>query len=820
MSKKDRMVSTNDEDIIKMKNEIKEKQSKISELEAINEAMNDPIVATYYNGRYVNEIRETIMTLILECGISQGKVNKVMEVVVKNLTGKTLDRLPSTGVKSRLVTEGKRVAQRQVAVAMLDGLEDPSVGNCLHQDGTTKFHRHFQSFQVTTAEKRTYSLGMSEVSAGDAETLLSAFKTQLDELADAIHEEKGHETVAKLVASITSTMSDQGSVNPVFHSQLADLKSTLLPDVFANWETMDPDVRSEVSTISSYFCKMHIFVNMASEVDKCLSVFGNNVTAGKNPYSFDWNESSATRLTRTASKGLTMHGCDKSGVGSHFSTYLQSNDKVSKLITFRGHRFNHLFYAAGATYHHAKDIQNFLDTWPEPNGLLKSLSFDIREKVSLCGIRALGIVDKLITGPLWRLIEKTGSILDLNPVLHHLQVKLEEFSKDSSPLLAGIEVFPDMVIHKDEVFTSLFQSRDAVDETYTQMALELVAGGMLLILERQAKDQLPGGKYFSPDQVTQQKASNVPTTNTCSERDFAQLDILMRTKPSAGTVAYESIIMWTNNKTSHWLNSLSSDAKEEILNDARVSAPQLLSAFRAKQTSLYEKKLLLLRKRQEQKVQKEGKLYSQNVKLTKKLNNIGGLWLSEEDINVRKESLTKGEYKDAIISQLQFRKKVLHSKGPKEKFQQVCKGKTYSIEELEENLRHILVINAEEENEEEEQPHLSYIDVEEAAQKIEASKSSLVRKIKEGRNKILIKQQSTRLPGIISQPELLVGKKIKHKCRDPDTNEIAWYAGFVCSIHSLQGKKSEYFVSYEDDDGEWRMPLLTDMEKGDLILLD
>jgi hypothetical protein len=56
-------------------------------------------------------------------------------------------------------------------------------GNCLHQDGTSKFHRHFQSFQVTTAEKRTYSIGLTEVGARDTVTLMEAFKTQVEELS-------------------------------------------------------------------------------------------------------------------------------------------------------------------------------------------------------------------------------------------------------------------------------------------------------------------------------------------------------------------------------------------------------------------------------------------------------------------------------------------------------------------------------------------------------------------------------------------------------------------------------------------------------------
>ncbi|CAL4110248.1 unnamed protein product, partial [Meganyctiphanes norvegica] len=161
-----------------------------------------------------------------------------------------------------------------------------------------------------------------------------------------------------------------------------------------------------------FFCKMHIFVNMATEVDKCLTILETNICSGNNPYSFDRKESGASRLTRTVSKALTMHGCEKSGVGFHFLTQLQEKNAKNKLITFRGHRFNHLFYASGATYHHLEDIRNFLDTWPDPNELSKSISFDICEKAYISSLRALGIIDKVITGPFWRIIKKVENILD------------------------------------------------------------------------------------------------------------------------------------------------------------------------------------------------------------------------------------------------------------------------------------------------------------------------------------------------------------------------------------------------------------------------
>jgi len=117
------------------------------------------------------------------------------------------------------------------------------------------------------------------------------------------------------------------------------------------------------------------------------------------------------------------------GVGGHFDIHLKDQGKKNHLQSFRGHRFNILFHAAGSVYHHRNDIREFLDLWGEQNDILRSVSFDIREPLYLDGIRSLGLLDKLVTGPLWRLIETAPNALSLNTHLHQLQVCLENGAK-------------------------------------------------------------------------------------------------------------------------------------------------------------------------------------------------------------------------------------------------------------------------------------------------------------------------------------------------------------------------------------------------------
>ena len=98
------------------------------------------------------------------------------------------------------------------------------------------------------------------------------------------------------------------------------------------------------------------------------------------------------------------------------------------------------------------------------------------------------------------------------------------------------------------MYDALFKdSEDAELDSQTIQTLELTSKGMLILLERQAKDQLPGGKYASVD-LQYPGYRNVPTTNTVSERDFGILDYLLRQKAAAKLMYQECLTLWMNNR--------------------------------------------------------------------------------------------------------------------------------------------------------------------------------------------------------------------------------------------------------------------------------
>ena len=60
---------------------------------------------------------------------------------------------------------------------------------------------------------------------------------------------------------------------------------------------------------------------------------------------------------------------------------------------------------------------------------------DLNEIENIAGCRALGIIDKLVTGPYWQKCETVENIIDLNLVIEEMQRNCLQWSEISSTLL-------------------------------------------------------------------------------------------------------------------------------------------------------------------------------------------------------------------------------------------------------------------------------------------------------------------------------------------------------------------------------------------------
>ena len=109
--------------------------------------------------------------------------------------------------------------------------------------------------------------------------------------------------------------------------------------------------------------------------------------------------------------------------------------------------------------------------------------------------------------------------------------KIEEFSNDASSLLNGQPIFTDIEnVKRDVVYDSLFGKYDEFD-SLTLEALSAIFKQVSPMLKRQLVDQLPGGKYYIPNDQLINECISVPKTNRIAEADFSALDRLDREAP-------------------------------------------------------------------------------------------------------------------------------------------------------------------------------------------------------------------------------------------------------------------------------------------------
>ena len=99
---------------------------------------------------------------------------------------------------------------------------------------------------------------------------------------------------------------------------------------------------------------------------------------------------------------IQKHGSQRAGVYPIFKQYLHSKVDYLHLATFRGHRFNILFHDDAGVFFLRDHLASFFEEYGTENSLLKVVAVDLAEPVYMAGCKALGLINKLLTDPLWR----------------------------------------------------------------------------------------------------------------------------------------------------------------------------------------------------------------------------------------------------------------------------------------------------------------------------------------------------------------------------------------------------------------------------------
>ena len=327
-------------------------------------------------------------------------------------------------------------------------------------------------YTVHDKEGVDYVLGMRQMISKSAENTLDTLKIILDDLSAICSElsEGGEENDVglKILTNIKNTMSDRAATEGLFNNMLQTFREKCLPMFKEGWEHFTPAAKAKLTEMNNFFCGLHLLVSMAETIATSFKTYEDmqteqNVGALSVPGVSVLNKSEAgtTRLVRTACKAFAKGGDEKSGCHRAWKTFLRGNNITKTYLQcFHGNRFNIIFLLGGCLYHLRNYITEFLSkVHGTPNNLLRAVHADMGVPVFIVGCRVLGLLNKLITAPLWRITEKEGHILDMCETYNTLHTFLGECINDDNKLQEFIQgnlsCFPEHDISKDEVFASL-----------------------------------------------------------------------------------------------------------------------------------------------------------------------------------------------------------------------------------------------------------------------------------------------------------------------------------------------------------------------------
>ena len=757
--------------IDRLENEVVELRSEMQTLKVEYDEMqikveDGKIETQVHSQLYSDNVRQCCLELLsMNVGILQ--VDPIIRSVLKNVAGMEIDKLLKPASLVRMLTELKCLAYQQIA----DELQECE-NTTLHADGTSKFGQHYGSFQIST-DTTAYSLGLSQMLTGSAQQTLDVFKQILSDFQQTV----GSQAKAKLVTGIKNTMSDRHIVQKNFNCLLEEYRALILPEVITLWHDLSSEEQQSMSSLNNFFCGLHLLIGMADTAASTLlqwetTHFSEDPVGHGTGVLVRKSESGTVRLVRTACKALSKHGSEQSGVYQPFTAYLSSNNlPKNPLESFRGNRFNILFYDAGAVFHISPLIEKFFtEVWQTPNQLLRAVFSDVKVPEYRAGCKALGLVNKIVTGPLWRVLETQDiSILDMNEKFCHLKSSLEQWSQDALPVLTGEAIlYNDFPPTKDQIFESLVAP--SIYDATTQEILEVLFNAFSTLISRLLADHLPDGKYHNPSAKLIAETKSVPTTNVISERDFAKFDRFLREKPNASTLSLEAMIMFTNNKTASWLNTKTSKEREELMKKARNLTPEFKELYKSRRQTLLTERAKLLQAKRLQLERLQAKKLKEKEDLVQMIIRYG-LWQSKHQIQEELLKLkTKKEKVTALKVQLDFRKKVLEQKHADKTLFFITKNKRQlTVEEITVNLCQLLGSTP------------------------VASGSLAV------------------------NCESLIGKIIFHRWQDVDGKE-KWYKGQVLGL--VPGTTDWYNVKYDGEYEILSLNLLVDIDKGDLEILN
>ena len=148
------------------------------------------------------------------------------------------------------------------------------------------------------------------------------------------------------------------------------------------------------------FCGLHFLVGLTDQTEASLKawdrlLYDDRPVGSLANGGYSKGESGTLRLIRTTCKAVQTHGCERSGRISDFYTFLWEEVCFSNVLLFLLKKIILMCYFIMVVF-----FTFFIKSVKDENKLLKAVHSDLQIKSYLCGCRALGLINKFVTGSL------------------------------------------------------------------------------------------------------------------------------------------------------------------------------------------------------------------------------------------------------------------------------------------------------------------------------------------------------------------------------------------------------------------------------------
>uniref|UniRef100_A0A1I8HVN7 ANK_REP_REGION domain-containing protein n=1 Tax=Macrostomum lignano TaxID=282301 RepID=A0A1I8HVN7_9PLAT len=661
--------------------------------------------------QYTNQVISTCMHLVLDCHVPVQHVKPAIRRVLTDLVGIDAGNLalPSRSQVSALsYSLGSCLAKASAMEKLLhQGAKEDRPITILH-DATSKKGRHYAAYQVDTGDSRPMAVSLREVEGGTANIYARELDYSVEELVDLFcsvvlahsSDEERRRLKCNLLARVNFLMTDRHVVNKCLNVLLNEMRQEL-----ATQQGVNPP-----PPVTALFCGMHVIVNLAAaaeaalrEWETCMAAeaVGSAALPGFRP---SQAESGTQRLIRTVCKAFHALGSEQCGVAIPLQTYLESKGAPSlRLDDFRGNRAYITFPNGGNIFWQRDRLSEFLAEYTCSNRLLIAVQADLASDLLLSGCRALGIADVLLIRPLWVLLRcRDVTLTDMNERYERACNWLRQLSSSEGVTVASsmIGPFPELAqtvlrdIQLQDIWAALTSELTALENEIVGQALQIMATHMLVLLEREVRDHLPGGTLRQLTPEVAQLVSSAPKDNVAVERGFGMLDKCVADRPNMRPLARESLVLFGYNCTSEWLADKTEREKDLLLTRARKLVPQLEKRGKESADALRSCRQEILRAKLAEKQRKKDSNAESIRSILRVIEAYGGLWPTISRMDAVLHQLAPDQHEKAIKAQLQLHKATkIHL--PKDKASLLnfsAAGVKRSVPQLRSQLREVLQI--------------------------------------------------------------------------------------------------------------------------------